>query len=100
MMPSVSPGSTSKERSFTAQKSPSSSSRSLLPRPISLLAPAEIRSRRLSCSCPRWNFFHTRSKSSLDSLTSGWCDASDELREAALGAVEDERGDDQAPESP
>ena len=61
MIPSVSPGLTSKDTSRTAQKSPSASASARRVLPVMRRTSAGTRSRRLSCSSPRWNRFHTPS---------------------------------------
>src|SRR4051812_46464162 len=87
MMPSVWPGTTSNERSRTAQKSPFPNSRSFR-RPVTRAIAAGMRSRRLSWRSPRWNFFQMRSKTTRESLIGRL--PSHGLGEVSLGAVEEQ----------
>src|SRR5689334_19073438 len=97
MMPGVWPGSTSNERSRTAQKSPFPSSRALV-RPVMRAIVAGMRSRRLSWRSPRWNFFQTRSKTTRESLIAR--PSSHGLREVPFGAMEEQRADDETADGP
>ena len=69
-------------------------------RPSRLLATAGMRSRRLSCSAPRWNFFHTRSNRIRGSLTGTTRRVSHDLGEPLLGAVENQCADHESPQRP
>src|SRR5437764_712426 len=61
---------------------------------------AGMRSRRLSCISPRWNFFHTRSKMRRGSVIASSLAGSHDFGEAPLGAMEDDGADEQATDGP